>query len=175
MAKLQSSYFVCFAFSIFVNLLFVLKLYVGHGRAYLDGLVLDGKEPVCECNSCYGGPDCSEFLTACAANADSGDPLFLEPFWMQHAAKSAVVVAGWHRMSYTFSDQSYISAELERHIRKLHAIVGNAVTQGRYITFCAGSTQLLNAAVHALSSDNSSSSSSPASVVASIPYYNGIL
>ncbi|ONH90220.1 hypothetical protein PRUPE_8G041500 [Prunus persica] len=46
------------------------------------------------------------------------------------------------------------------------------VTQGRYITFGAGSTQLLNAAVHALSSDNSSSSSSPASVVASIPYYN---
>ncbi|CAB4319820.1 unnamed protein product [Prunus armeniaca] len=216
MAKLQSSYFVCFGFSIFVNLFFVLKLYVGgewelswsrraaedaehvaaiscsgHGRAYLDGLVLDGKEPVCECNSCYGGPDCSEFLTACAANVDKyslslslslekacslendmGDPLFLEPFWMQHAAKSAVVVAGWHRMSYTFSDQSYISAELERHIRQLHAIVGNAVTQGRYIIFGAASTQLLNAAVHALSSHNSSSSSSPASVVASIPYYN---
>ncbi|CAL2276563.1 unnamed protein product [Prunus armeniaca] len=197
MAKLQSSYFVCFGFSIFVNLFFVLKLYVGgewelswsrraaedaehvaaiscsgHGRAYLDGLVLDGKEPVCECNSCYGGPDCSEFLTACAANVDNGDPLFLEPFWMQHAAKSAVVVAGWHRMSYTFSDQSYISAELERHIRQLHAIVGNAVTQGRYIIFGAASTQLLNAAVHALSSHNSSSSSSPASVVASIPYYN---
>ncbi|KAH0976333.1 hypothetical protein GBA52_026052 [Prunus armeniaca] len=97
MAKLQSSYFVCFAFSIFVNLFFVLKLYVGgewelswsrraaeeaehvaaiscsgHGRAYLDGLVLDGKEPVCESNSCYGGPECSEFLTACAANADKG-------------------------------------------------------------------------------------------------------
>ncbi|CAB4289406.1 unnamed protein product [Prunus armeniaca] len=75
----------------------------------------------------------------------SGDPYFLEPFWM-----------------------------LERHIRKLHAIVGNAVTGGRYIVFGAGSTQLLNAAVHALSSHNSSSSSSPASVVASIPYYNNI-
>ena len=90
---------------------------------------------------------------------------------MQHAAKSAVVVAGWHRMSYTSADQSYISAELERHIRKLHAIVGNAVTGGRYIVFGAGSTQLLNAAVHALSSHNSSNSSSPASVVATIPYY----
>ncbi|KAI5312517.1 hypothetical protein L3X38_041690 [Prunus dulcis] len=92
-----------------------------HGRAYLDGLTLDGKEPVCECHSCYGGPQCSEFLTGCAANADSGDPYFLEPFWMQHASKSALVVPGWHRMSYTFADQSYISAELERHIRKLHA------------------------------------------------------
>ncbi|ONH90216.1 hypothetical protein PRUPE_8G041100 [Prunus persica] len=197
MAKPQSSYLVCLAFSLVFNLLLIFKLYVGrewelswsrraaeeaeyvaaiscsgHGRAYLDGLTLDGKEPVCECNSCYGGPQCSEFLTGCAANADSGDPYFLEPFWMQHASKSALVVAGWHRMSYTFADQSYISAELERHIRKLHAIVGNAVTGGRYIVFGAGSTQLLNAAVHALSSHNSSSSSSPASVVASIPYYN---
>ncbi|XP_021806747.1 tryptophan aminotransferase-related protein 4-like isoform X2 [Prunus avium] len=143
----------------------------GHGSAYLDGLVLDGKEPVCECNSCYEGPDCSEFVTGCAANADSGDPYFLQPFWMQHAAQSAVLVAGWHRMGYSYADGSYISAVLEEHIRQLHSTVGNAVTQGRYIVFGAGSTQLLNAAVHALSSDNSSNSSSPASVVASIPYY----
>ncbi|PIN14894.1 hypothetical protein CDL12_12470 [Handroanthus impetiginosus] len=41
----------------------------GHGRAYLDGLTMDDK-PVCECNECYGGLDCSVFLTDCAANAD---------------------------------------------------------------------------------------------------------
>ncbi|CAB4284367.1 unnamed protein product [Prunus armeniaca] len=140
MAKPLSSYLVCLAFSLVFNLLLIFKLYVGHGRAYLDGLTRDGNVPVCECHSCYGGPQCSEFLTGCAANADSGDPYFLEPFWMQHASKSALVVAGWHRMSYTFADQSYISAELERHIRKLHAIVGNAVTGGRYIVFGAGST-----------------------------------
>ncbi|ONH90222.1 hypothetical protein PRUPE_8G041600 [Prunus persica] len=197
MAKAQSSsYFVILALSIAVNLLLVFQFCVdgewrltwskraaeeaervaaipcsGHGTAYLDGLVLDGKEPVCECNSCYEGPDCSEFVTECAANADSGDPYFLQPFWMQHAAQSAVLVAGWHRMGYSYPDGSYISAELEGHIRELHSTVGNAVTQGRYIVFGAGSTQLLNAAVHALSSDNSSNSSSPASVVATIPYY----
>ncbi|KAI5312546.1 hypothetical protein L3X38_041719 [Prunus dulcis] len=197
MGKAQSSsYFVILALSIAVNLLLVFQFCVdgewrltwskraaeeaervaaipcsGHGTAYLDGLVLDGKEPVCECNSCYEGPDCSEFVTECAANADSGDPYFLQPFWMQHAAQSAVLVAGWHRMGYSYPDGSYISAELEGHIRKLHATVGNAVTQGRYIVFGAGSTQLLNAAVHALSSHNSSNSSSPASVVATIPYY----
>ncbi|KAK4859610.1 hypothetical protein QYF36_008594 [Acer negundo] len=38
----------------------------------------------------------------------------------------------------------------------------------RFIVFGAGSTQLLNAVVHALSLDNSSS---PARVVASIPFY----
>lgn len=92
----------------------------------------------------------------------------MEPFWKQHAASSAVVVAGWNRMSYAYNDHSSISQELERHIRKVHALVGNAVTAGRFIVFGAGSTQLLNAAVHALSPDNSST---PAAVVASIPYY----
>lgn len=87
---------------------------------------------------------------------------------MQHAASSALVVSGWHRMSYSYSDQSSISKELENHIRKVHAVVGNAATKGRYIVFGAGSTQLLNAAVHALSPNNSLS---PARVVASIPFY----
>ncbi|KAM1686362.1 hypothetical protein FF1_034194 [Malus domestica] len=194
MGKAQCSYVVILACSLLVNLLVVFKLLYtdgewalswtkraaeqaeqvaaiscsGHGRAYLDGLVLDGKEPVCECNSCYGGPDCSEFTTDCAANADSGNPYFLEPFWMQHAAKSAILVAGWHRMGYTYPDDSFISTQLEASIHKLHAVVGNAVTEGKYFVFGAGSTQLLNAAVYALAPENSSSS---ASVVASIPYY----
>jgi len=44
----------------------------------------------------------------------------------------------------------------------------NAITEGKYIIFGAGATHLLNAAVHALSSN---AASSPAKVVASIPYY----
>ncbi|KAK4382639.1 Alliin lyase 1 [Sesamum angolense] len=40
-----------------------------HGRAYLDGVVVDGK-PVCECNTCYRGHDCSLLNPDCAANAD---------------------------------------------------------------------------------------------------------
>ncbi|XP_027925113.1 tryptophan aminotransferase-related protein 4-like [Vigna unguiculata] len=140
----------------------------GHGKAFLDGLVLDGK-PVCECNMCYGGSDCSQLLPDCMVDADSGDPTFLEPFWMKNAASSAVVVAGWHRMSYEYSDGSLISEELKAHIQKVHASVGNAVTDGKYIIFGAGATHLLNAAVHALSSNNASSSS--AKVVASVPYY----
>jgi len=43
----------------------------GHGRAYLDGLILkDMNESLCECNSCYAGSDCSQFLSDCPANAD---------------------------------------------------------------------------------------------------------
>ncbi|TKY45999.1 Tryptophan aminotransferase-related protein 4 [Spatholobus suberectus] len=139
----------------------------GHGKAFLDGLVLHGK-PVCECNMCYGGSDCSQLLPDCKVDADSGDPTFLEPFWMKNAASSAIVVAGWHRMSYEFSEGSLISEELKGHIRNVHASVGNAITDGKYIIFGAGATHLLNAAVHALSSN---ASSSPAKVVASIPYY----
>ncbi|KAJ7974003.1 Tryptophan aminotransferase-related protein [Quillaja saponaria] len=187
-------YFGCLVTSMILNLVFLMNLYgggqwkviswsrqaaeyaeaveaipcSGHGRAYLDGLVVDGEQPVCECNSCYGGSHCSDFLPDCVADADSGDPIFLEPFWMQHAANSALLVAGWHRMSYRFSDQSYISQVLEMHIRKLHAKVGNAVTDGRFIVFGAGSIQLLNAAVFALSQN---SSVSPAKVIASAPYY----
>ncbi|KAK8930589.1 Tryptophan aminotransferase-related protein 3 [Platanthera zijinensis] len=144
----------------------------GHGRAYLDGKVVDG-EPVCECNTCYTGEDCSLLTPDCPADANSGDPLFLEPYWRRNAARSAVLVAGWHRMSYRSYGDSPISLELERYIRLLHDAVGNAVTDGRFIVFGIGSSQLLNAAVHSLSPDavNVNSSSSPASVVATVPFY----
>lgn len=87
---------------------------------------------------------------------------------MKNAASSAIVVAGWHRMSYEFSDGSLISEVLKEHIRSVHARVGNAKTDGKYIIFGVGATHLLNAAVHALSSHGSSS---PTKVVASTPYY----
>ncbi|XWS21818.1 hypothetical protein CRYUN_Cryun30bG0087800 [Craigia yunnanensis] len=183
----------CLVSSIILNLLFIINIYVGgqwklswsskaaaeaeavaaiscsgHGRAYLDGLVVDGNKPVCECNTCFTGPDCSQLIPDCAADAESGDPLFLEPFWMQHLTSSALVVAGWHRMSYSYDDKTFISKELEKLIRKLHAIVGNAVTENRFIIFGAGSTQVLNAATYALSLENTSS---PTGIVASVPYY----
>lgn len=74
-------------------------------------------------------------------------------------------------MSYTFTfpGGTLISEELVKHVRKVHAVAKNAVTDGRYILFGDGSTQLLNAAVFALSPENSSSS--PARVVAHIPFY----
>ncbi|XP_077245776.1 tryptophan aminotransferase-related protein 4-like [Tasmannia lanceolata] len=139
----------------------------GHGRAFLDGLLLEG-EPVCECYSCYQGSDCSEFPLDCPADADSGDPLFLEPFWMKEVESSSVMVAGWYRMSYIMGDGLRVSRELERHIRMLHEVVRNANTSGKFIVFGVGSTQLLNAVVHALSANGSSS---PASVVSQVPTY----
>ncbi|KAK4360494.1 hypothetical protein RND71_019446 [Anisodus tanguticus] len=144
----------------------------GHGRAYLDGLVTENGRPICECNACFTGPDCSVFIPNCVVDADSGNPMFLEPFWKQNAGSSAIMVAGWHRMGYEFEDGSLISKQLETAIHKLHGTVGNANTSNKYILFGAGSTQLLNAAVYALShTAYSSSSLSPTKVVASSPYY----
>ncbi|XP_028799961.1 tryptophan aminotransferase-related protein 4-like [Neltuma alba] len=146
----------------------------GHGRAYLDGLVLKGHHhlPLCDCNPCFYGPTCSKIQLNCSANAESGDPLFLEPFWMRRAKESAILISGWHRMGYTYSDGTYISEVLVKYIQRLHKMVGNAETDGRFIVFGAGSTQLLNAAVFAFSPNSSSSSHySPAKVVATAPYY----
>ncbi|XP_042013529.1 tryptophan aminotransferase-related protein 3-like [Salvia splendens] len=138
-----------------------------HGRAYLDGVIGEDGKPVCECHTCYGGSDCSLLSPHCAADADSGDPLFLEPFWMHHASSSAVLISGWHRMSYNFPGPTAISEVLDSHIRRLHHVAKNALTEGKYIVFGGGSTQLLNAAVYALSANLSS----PASVVAAVPSY----
>ncbi|XP_010261034.1 PREDICTED: tryptophan aminotransferase-related protein 3-like [Nelumbo nucifera] len=192
MAKLGWKYALCLSSSIFFNILFLSFLLrpqeprltwsreaareaeaiaslscSGHGRAYLDGLVSQGK-PVCLCHTCYEGPDCSDFSPGCPADVDSGDPLFLEPYWMRHAASSAILVAGYHRMSYRYND-STISTELQKQILQLHAVVGNANTTGRFMVFGTGSTQLLYAAVNALSRD---ASPSPASVVTAFPFYS---
>ncbi|KAM6542254.1 hypothetical protein CsatB_006701 [Cannabis sativa] len=152
----------------------------GHGRAYIDSTIVNVNQqqqqqqqqqlggPVCECNSCYGGPYCSQLLPSCPADADRGDPYFLEPFWMENAAMSAILVSGWHRMSYTFNHSSFMSIQLENRIRNLHDIVGNAITKEKYIIFGSGTTQLINAAIHALSNHNSSS---PSKIVASIPFF----
>ncbi|KAL1540588.1 tryptophan aminotransferase-related protein 3-like [Salvia divinorum] len=138
-----------------------------HGRAYLDGMINEDGKPVCECHTCYAGSDCSLSSPDCAADADSGDPLFLENFWMHHASSSAVLISGWHRMSYNFPGLTAISEVLDSHIRHLHHVAKNALTEGKYIVFGGGSTQLLNAAVYALSANLSS----PASVVAAVPSY----
>ncbi|KAL6840564.1 hypothetical protein ACP4OV_030374 [Aristida adscensionis] len=141
-----------------------------HGRVFLDGVAGEDGRPGCECNQCFGGPDCSLRTPNCTADADSGDPVFLEPYWRRHAAASAVVVSGWHRMGYRTTDGVFQSVELEDQIRRLHRAVGNAIVDDKHLVFSAGSIQLINALVHALSPD-ANATSPPARVVATAPYY----
>lgn len=87
------SYVVCLLVSILVNIFFFKNMYYekeklswsqraaeeaeavaaiscsGNGRVYVDGIVVDGK-PICECYSCYGGPDCSLFFPNCPVNVE---------------------------------------------------------------------------------------------------------
>ncbi|TKW16437.1 hypothetical protein SEVIR_5G299650v4 [Setaria viridis] len=144
----------------------------GHGQVFLDGVAGEDGRPGCECNACFAGPDCSLRTPDCTADANSGNPLFLEPYWRRHASAGAVVVSGWHRMSYTTTDGHglFQSIELERQIRRLHSAVGNAVVDDKHVVFAAGSIQLINALVHALSPD-ADAASPPARVVATAPYY----
>ncbi|KAL6845042.1 hypothetical protein ACP4OV_024537 [Aristida adscensionis] len=142
----------------------------GHGHVFLDGVAGEDGRPGCECNRCFGGPDCSLRTPNCTADADSGNPLFLEPYWRRHAAASTVVVSGWHRLSYQTTDGLFQSVELESLVRRLHRAVGNAVVDDKHLVFGAGSAQLINALVHALSPD-ANAASPPARVVATSPYY----
>ncbi|KAL2944436.1 Tryptophan aminotransferase-related protein 4 [Bienertia sinuspersici] len=96
--------------------------------------------------------------------------MFLEPFWMNRKEISGMLVPGWHRMGYTYPNENVMSMELEKYVRKLHELVGNANTEGMHIVFGTGTTQLFNAAVHALSS-SSSYYNNPGIVVASVPFY----
>ncbi|CAO2178483.1 unnamed protein product [Urochloa humidicola] len=142
----------------------------GHGQVFVDGVAGEDGRPGCECNTCFDGPDCSLRTPNCTADADSGNPLFLEPYWRRHAAASAVVFSGWHRMSYSTTDGKFQSVELERQLRRLHTAVGNAVADDKHLVFAGGSLQLINALVYALSPD-ADAASPPARVVATVPYY----
>nr|AYN25509.1 alliinase [Allium macrostemon] len=140
-----------------------------HGRAFLDGSLSEGS-PKCECNTCYEGPDCSKLTPDCSADVASGDALFLEEYWKQHKKNTAVLVSGWHRMSYFFTPHNnFMSNELNKTIREVHDLVGNVETTGKKLVFGVGVTQLIHGLIFTMSRD--AHVSKPYKVVARVPYY----
>ncbi|XP_068641405.1 tryptophan aminotransferase-related protein 1-like isoform X2 [Aristolochia californica] len=105
-------------------------------------------------------------------NLDHGDPIMYEAFWRELGDKSTIVIPGWQTMSY-FSDVGsfcwFLVPEFAEEIKKLHKLVGNAETKGRHVLVGTGSTQLLQAALYALSPPDASE---PMSVVSAAPYYS---
>lgn len=100
----------------------------------------------------------------------SGDPQLFEDYWRQHPEMGTVVTPGWYRMGYQIGEgqlTNFVNHALEAAIRELHALTGNAVTEGRYIVLGTGSMQLINAAVHSLALQQPNVSN----VVALAPYY----
>jgi hypothetical protein len=101
----------------------------------------------------------------------SGNPLLFEAFWRANPDLGTAVIPGWYRLGYlpkpgaeTFYNDAFIDA-----VRGMHTLVGNAVTEGRYILVGTGSMQLVNAVVHSLALQNPETVSP---VVARAPYYS---
>ncbi|XP_052156632.1 tryptophan aminotransferase-related protein 1 [Oryza glaberrima] len=106
-------------------------------------------------------------------NLDHGDPMMYEAFWRGGAGERAtIVIPGWQTMSY-FSDVGslcwFLEPGLEREVRRLHRLVGNAVADGYHVLVGTGSTQLFQAALYALSPPGPSA---PMNVVSPAPYYS---
>ncbi|KAG5039594.1 hypothetical protein AAZX31_05G038800 [Glycine max] len=105
-------------------------------------------------------------------NLDHGDPTIYERFWRQVGDKTTIIIPGWQSLSY-FSDGSnicwFLETEFAREVVRLHKVVGNAVTEGRHIVVGTGSSQLILAALYALSSPDAAE---PISVVSAAPYYS---
>ena len=101
----------------------------------------------------------------------SGDPLLFEEYWKSNPDLGTVVIPGWYRMSYFANDaqRMFYTDALTASIRELHALAGNAVTEGRYIAVGNGAMQLINAIVRGLALQDTDAVSP---VVATAPYYN---
>ena len=101
----------------------------------------------------------------------SGDPLLFEAFWRANPDLGTAVIPGWYRVGYlpkAGATSLYSDAFIDS-IRGMHTLVGNAVTEGRYILAGVGSMQLINAVVHSLALQNPETVSP---VVARAPFYS---
>ncbi|KAE9607073.1 hypothetical protein Lal_00026094 [Lupinus albus] len=111
-------------------------------------------------------------LTNSIINLDQGDPVVLGTYWKKMSEECTVVIKGSELMSY-ISDSSnvcwFMLPEMSDAIKRLHSVIGNAVTEDKHIVVGNGSTQLFQAALFALSPSHSSQ---PINVVASAPYYS---
>ncbi|KAI5407146.1 tryptophan aminotransferase-related protein 2 [Lathyrus oleraceus] len=105
-------------------------------------------------------------------NLDHGNPTVYGKYWRQSGDKTNIIIRGWQSMSY-FTDVSnicwFLEPEFANEVMRLHRVVGNAVTGGRYVVVGTGSSQLYLAALYALSSSHAAQ---PINVVCAAPYYS---
>ncbi|GMH21505.1 hypothetical protein Nepgr_023347 [Nepenthes gracilis] len=150
-----------------------------HGGAMVEASMAVGSSEIGRFSTSVGPPMASassDFLPVAddgrVINLDHGDPTMYEKLWRQAGDKTTVVISGWQYVSY-FSDPNkicwFLEPTLEKEIIRLHEIVGNAVTEDRYVIVGTGSTQLFQAALYALSPPEETE---PISVVSATPYYS---
>nr|ACG37470.1 alliin lyase precursor [Zea mays] len=107
-------------------------------------------------------------------NLELGDPTMYRAFWREVGDCGATLIRGCQGMSYFSDDDAvlcwFLEPELEREVRRLHRIVGNAVVDGYHLVVGTGATQLYQAAMYALSSP--ARRDQPVPVVSPAPYYS---
>lgn len=126
----------------------------------------------CRCYSCFTGSTCSELTSDCTVNFDHGDPKMFEMYWSSNQNAVSTVLLGGDRMSYfSYTDGIcwFLEPSLAAEIKLMHKMVGNAVTDGYHIVVGTGSSQLISAALYALSS---SADQRPVDVVSAAPFYS---
>ncbi|PWZ33434.1 Tryptophan aminotransferase-related protein 2 [Zea mays] len=103
---------------------------------------------------------------------DHGDPVMYEEFWRREGDSASILIPAWQTMSY-FSNLGgiccFLEPGLEREVRRLHRLVGNAVVDGYHVIVGTGSTQLFQAVLYAISP---ASDGTPIDVVSPAPYYS---
>lgn len=131
-----------------------------------------GDDPLaktCTCFDCWSGESCSIRLAdddpACMVQAGSGTPYLFEEYWIEHPEPVLEVLPSYH---IGYGDHL---PRLERAIRELHRLVGNAVVDGKYMVIGIGSTELISAAMYALAPRGGNGSK--ALVWSRTPYYSG--
>ena len=137
------------------------------------GIMFADAGGVCACFDCWSGRICSErqpdSSTSCIVSANSGTPYMYESYWVEHPRAAITIAASYH---IGYGDTV---PRLEAAIRSMHKLVGNAVVDSsKHIVIGIGSTELINAAMYALSDNiDPVRPRSPAMVWSQSPFYSG--
>jgi len=95
-----------------------------------------------------------------------------ESYWRKMGNKCDITFNGDDSLSYFANGKSlcwFLESKLEEQIKKLHNVVGNAIVDDHYIVVGTGSSQLVQAALYALSP---SDQLELISVVSATPFYS---
>ncbi|KAG8383223.1 hypothetical protein BUALT_Bualt05G0162100 [Buddleja alternifolia] len=106
-------------------------------------------------------------------NLDHGDPTMYESYWKKLGQKHNLTIPGFQSLSYFSNIKNlcwFLEPKLEQEIKMLHNIVGNAIIKDHHIIVGTGSSQLIMAALFALSEPLNQPN--PINVVSPAPYYS---
>ncbi|KAL3511323.1 hypothetical protein ACH5RR_030724 [Cinchona calisaya] len=105
-------------------------------------------------------------------NLDHGDPTVFETYWRKVGEKSTIKFKGDQSLSYFANAKNlcwFLEPKLEEEIGRLHNVIGNAKVKDHFIVVGNGSSQLIQAALYAVSPCDHPE---PVCVVSAAPYYS---